>query len=574
MSAVERLNDTTSFDSDRTAAMSRASSNSSNAPTLVYPAWVPQKAPLQDRERMRRRSSVDLRSAKRAQEEQTERSSKKEKKAQGEKEKGGRGKEEEDKNVVNWREKDEENPRNWPEWKKWMVVLSILPADIAVSFGSTGYSPAQDKFAEDMGVSSVVAVLPLSLFVLGFALGPLILAWGGRWGVYVYGHALMTIWIIASAVAPNLGSFLVLRLIGACCGAMSISNIGGTIADLWPPNETAPATSLYVASAVAGPGLGYACMSIVAQFRPWRDVIWGIAGVAGGTLIILLLGQRETRHSILLEKRLKKLKKETGNEKLHLPKGMQRTGWADLMKNHLVRPIKFQFTEGIVIAAALINVQLFGVNYLFTGAYPLVFGENGSRVWNTLQVGMTWFGLVIGGAIGPLTHIPQERKFRRETKENGDILVPERRLDMACVAGVVYPASLFWFAWTTYPSVHWIVPVIASFFFGWSFFSLILMVNQYLTDSYGEFAASALAAASLARNLAGAGFPLFGTQMYERLGNQWATSLIAFLALLVTPIPFVWRRYGKKLRLKSPHARKHMEEIGEDTGEGGGNGEA
>ncbi|GAA5876093.1 hypothetical protein JCM8547_002634 [Rhodosporidiobolus lusitaniae] len=477
---------------------------------------------------------------------------------------------EEDENVVNWRENDPENPRNWPEWKKWMVIVSILIVDQSVSFGSTGYSAAQTKFSEDMRVSKLVAVLPLSAFLFGYGLDPLILAWGSRKPVYIIGSAIMTIWTTASAVAPNLDGFLALRFLGGFIGAMSCANIGGSISDLWAPTQTAPAMSAYVATAAGGPGLAYAPSSMIFQFRPWRHLMWAISGIQGGTLLILVVLQRETRHSILLERRLKKLKKETGNDKLHLPAGMEHKGWGDLLKNNLLRPLQFEVTEPICFAAALINVQLFGLNYLLTGAYPLVFGDNGGRTWNTLQVGMVWFSLVAGVWTGPITHTLQERKFRQLTREHGGILVPERRLGMACVAGIVYPVSLFWFAWTSYPSVHWFVPALATYFFGWSFFALIHMVNMYLTDSYGEFAASAIAASTLARNLAGAGFPLFGTQMYQNLGYQWASTLLAFLGLIVTTIPFFFLRYGKWLRRKSPFARKHMEEMGEDIEDGKG----
>jgi hypothetical protein len=52
--------------------------------------------------------------------------------------------------------------------------------------------------------------------------------------------------------------------------------------------------------------------------------------------------------------------------------------------------------------------------------------------------------------------------------------------------------------------------------------------------------------------------------MYNKLGNQGATSLLAGLAVLTIPIPFILRRYGIKLRRRSPWARIHVEGGGED----------
>ena len=63
--------------------------------------------------------------------------------------------------------------------------------------------------------------------------------------------------------------------------------------------------------------------------------------------------------------------------------------------------------------------------------------------------------------------------------------------------------------------------------------------------------ASAMAANGLLRYSMGAIFPLFTVQMYERLGVDWATSLLAFLSLLMMPIPWVFFKYGPKIRAKS-----------------------
>ena len=71
---------------------------------------------------------------------------------------------------------DPENPRHWPTWRKWSIVIAIMLIDLTVSFTASGFSPAEKKFAKDFGVSGVVGTLGLSLCVLGFALGPMTLA--------------------------------------------------------------------------------------------------------------------------------------------------------------------------------------------------------------------------------------------------------------------------------------------------------------------------------------------------------------------------------------------------------------
>ena len=64
------------------------------------------------------------------------------------------------------------------------------------------------------------------------------------------------------------------------------------------------------------------------------------------------------------------------------------------------------------------------------------------------------------------------------------------------------------------------------------------------------YAASVLAAGSMLRSLFGTAFPLFTTQMYANLGEQWASSIPAFLVLACVPIPFLFYKYGPKIRSK------------------------
>ena len=70
------------------------------------------------------------------------------------------------------------------------------------------------------------------------------------------------------------------------------------------------------------------------------------------------------------------------------------------------------------------------------------------------------------------------------------------------------------------------------------------------------YAASALAANTIVRSAVAAAFPLFTTKMYEVMGVQWASTLIGLVSLVLAPIPFLFFKYGAKIREKSrfvPH---------------------
>lgn len=488
------------------------------------------------------------------------------------------------KTVVHFLPGDPENPRNWSASRKWSIVAAITIVDLSVSWAASGFSPASMSFTKEFFVSSEVGTLGLSLYVLGLALGPMTLAplseYYGRTLLYVVPYGIFLLFLMATALVPTLGGFLVLRVLSGLFASVTIANFGGTIADLWPRHEVGPAMSVFLWAAVGGSPSGYFLMSCVAQYRGWRDVFWALLGINGGLWlimsIVLVAFKNETRHSVLLRQKARNLRKERNDSNVTVSEDMKRRSIGSLFKVTLSRPFRFLLTEAIIVFSALYNGYLYGISFLFNGAFNLVFGKMGYG-FNIIGVGLTFIGIFVGVSLGPVINILQECHYQKAIRasvahvedpnvdhEAAERLrnVPEARLQMGKIAAVLLPISLFWFAWTSPPQyhIHWIVPVLATTLFGYSFYTLILMTYMYVEDSYMHFSASALAGVGLVRNLAGAGFPLFGTQMFENEGYNWAGSILAFLAILLVPIPFILEKYGTRLRAKSPYARQHMEE--------------
>ena len=73
-------------------------------------------------------------------------------------------------------------------------------------------------------------------------------------------------------------------------------------------------------------------------------------------------------------------------------------------------------------------------------------------------------------------------------------------------------------------------------------------VQTYLVDAFTVHAASATAANTVLRSLVGALLPLAGPKMYDTLGLGWGNSLLAFIALAMCPMPWIFYRYGERIR--------------------------
>ena len=382
---------------------------------------------------------------------------------------------------------DRANPRNWPLWRKWSIVSVIMLVDLTVSWAASGFSPAIMKFEEDWGVSSEVATLGLSLFILGLALGPMTLAplseYFGRSPIYISSYGVFLLFLIGTATVQNLGGFLALRILSGLFSSVTIANFGGTIADLFEPQDTGLPMSVFLWAATFGSPSGYMFMSFVAQTRPWRDVFWALLGICGAIWVAMSLTLRETRHSIILLRRAAKERKERGTDAIEVPDSMKQRGPRELFEVALTRPFRFLFTEAIIVFGALYNGYLYGLSFLFNGAFSIVFGKEGHG-FNVIGVGLSFLGIMIGISMGPISNLWQERYYQRRIASLGGRNVPEARVQTAKVAAVTFPISLFWFAWTTYTSVHWIVPILASALWGWSFYTLILMTYMVTEDSY------------------------------------------------------------------------------------------
>lgn len=103
-------------------------------------------------------------------------------------------------------------------------------------------------------------------------------------------------------------------------------------------------------------------------------------------------------------------------------------------------------------------------------------------------------------------------------------------------------------------SVHWIVPTIAGTFLATSLMLIFVAYLSYLVDVYLMYAASAIAANTIARSACGAAAPLFTNQMFKAMGVGGGGSLIGGMAALLAVVPFYFYKYGKEIRIRSKFA--------------------
>ncbi len=100
-----------------------------------------------------------------------------------------------DPNLVNWDENDPENPQNWSQPRKIMLLITVSTCAFCVTCTSSIISNAYQGIQDEFHISKEVAILGVSLFVVGtghraMLLGPLSEFYGRR-PVYLVSYTLL-----------------------------------------------------------------------------------------------------------------------------------------------------------------------------------------------------------------------------------------------------------------------------------------------------------------------------------------------------------------------------------------------
>ncbi|KZZ90266.1 Major facilitator superfamily domain, general substrate transporter [Moelleriella libera RCEF 2490] len=459
--------------------------------------------------------------------------------------------------VIHWIPSDPRNPMGFSKFKKWFITITVAVATLAVTLVSSAYTGGAKQIIIEFGCSQEVAVLGVSLFVLGFAIGPLL--WAplselfGRQILFVLTYACLTAFNAGCVGAQNIWTLLILRFFAGSFGSSPLTNAGGTIADMFEADQRGLATAIFAAAPFLGPVLGPVAGGFLGMNAGWRWVMGLLAAFSGTLWILGSLLVPETYAPVLLRKRAAKLSKITG--KYYISKVDHDRGRVTLsqsFKTALSRPWILLFKEPIVLLLSVYMAIIYGTLYMLFGAFPIVYQQH--RGWNQGVSGLAFLGVMFG-MLGAIAYtIFANKAYIAAQKKHGGTAPPEARLPPTLVGSIALPIGLFWFAWTNSASIHWIVSILAGVPFGFGMVLVFLSVFNYLIDSYTIFAASVLAANSVLRSLFGAAFPLFTQDMYDGLGIHWASSIPAFLALACLPFPFFFYKYGAGIRAKCKFA--------------------
>jgi DHA1 family multidrug resistance protein-like MFS transporter len=459
-----------------------------------------------------------------------------------------------DPNLVLWDgDDDPEKPMNWPMWRKVCFSITASCFVIAVSMSSSIFGPATRVTAQIYGVSHEVMNLGITFHILGFACGPLI--FGplsevlGRTIPLWIGLVGMGLFQIPEAVAQNVQTILVCRFLQGLFGSAIFAVVSGMFVDIWTPIHRGVAL-----------GLSSTCINLGSTFAPiigayatnhlnWRWTAWltliyiSVVGFFG----ILII--RESFEPVLLARKAKRLRSQTGNTNLHAKFEETPIDFKILVQKYATKPLRMFVQEPILIFCTIYLTIVYGTLYLSYQAIPFSFRNRG---WSSSVAYLPFIAITLGiisacifFSIFTLTWYKKRWLVNKSAP-------PEDRLPPMILGAFILPPALFWLGWSQ--NTHWASAVIAAYFVGLGLLLIFISGIVYLVDTYLINSNSAMSIHIVVRSIVSSSFPLFAGPMFGGLGTQWACSLLGFVCLVMVPVPIVFYLKGKTIRSWSRYA--------------------
>lgn len=379
-----------------------------------------------------------------------------------------------DPNIVDWDgPNDPENPMNWPKFKKWMAIAIVSLITFLIPLGSSMFAPGVPALmAEFHSTNELLSGFVVSVYVLGFAVGPLVIAplseMYGRLPLYHTCNLLFILFNVACALSTSLDMLIAFRFLAGCVGSSPLTLGGGTIADLIPREERGTAMAVWVAGPCIGPVIGPLSGGFLSEAAGWRWSFWVVSIASGLVTVAGFIFMSETYAITILNRKVERLKKETGNMALRskLDIGLSAR---DLFFFSIIRPTKMLFMSPIVFLLSLYVAVAYAYLYILFTTFTLVYRDQygfGSGI-----AGLTYLGIGIGSVIGQCVYTYWGNRSVRSALAKGNF-TPEHRLPLMFPGAIAMPIGLFWYGWTVEKHTHWIIPIIGTSLVG---FGLMLI---------------------------------------------------------------------------------------------------
>lgn len=370
--------------------------------------------------------------------------------------------------TIEFEQDDPEHPRNWTLKSKYLQVLQIWVIAFLLPMASSIATPAANEMSADFDTSKQAILGGQAGFVCMLGIGPLFLApmseTFGRRKVFLINVAVFTVVQIPTALAPNIGSFIFLRIISGFCGSVGVGNGGGSISDMFGKHERAKVLGFYFIAPLLAPAIGPIVGSVVVAKSVWRNMFWLLAAAALVVTLCCYFFLSETEEKAILANRKQRLQRQRPKVKFIIDGQSDESVFTKILRNS-TKAVTILTMQPIVLAMSTYQALVFTSMYTLYAQYPSIWSSHPYN-FTKIEVGLAYLGPASGFIAMSILVVLSVDRVQSYLSKDKDHDEPEQRLPLANLGAVFLPVSLFWFGIAIEKDAHWSVPLVATMFFG------------------------------------------------------------------------------------------------------------
>lgn len=313
--------------------------------------------------------------------------------------------------LVDWyNEEDPENPQNWSTSKKVVVTTVLWLYTFTVYCASAIYTPSLEGVQVEYQVGHIVASLGLSLYVLGYGIGPLVFSplseiprVGRKWP-YVVTLFFFVLMAIPTALVKSLPGFLVLRFLTGVLGSPCLATGGATMQDMYSSLKLPYGYTAWVGATFCAPALGPVISGFAVAAQSWRWSMWEVLWMALSTFVVVLVAFPETSAATILFRRAERIRRREKDDRYFSQSELDaaQKSVREVAVHALLRPLEITILDPAVLFTNLYSSYSYGVYYSFFEAFPLVYTD--MYGFSLGLTGTAFLSIVIACLVGSLIY--------------------------------------------------------------------------------------------------------------------------------------------------------------------------
>lgn len=434
-------------------------------------------------------------------------------------------------------------PVNWSKWQKGFHMFMSCYAGMAVMWGMAIWGSAEKFLKPIYHLDWSVSGLGISLYIIAVMSGP------AFWVPFSDLHGRRPLLVISMLGAMSFAwwtstgayyyQLLLYRFITGLFGAGSVSIVGEVFKDLSDsPGAVDTAISVYTIMIFGAPTFApWVSDCIGFSFLGWRWM-FTLSGIMMSVAFVLFLCFfEETKESKILQSKARELRIRSGNRFIYAPDDHNVLDFSIILHNFIAGPVKFLVADPTLFVVSIYQGFLFSLNYLAQEGIPFTFERYG---WEKDLKAIASLSMALGMAVACAVQIfITNPMYRKSLLKTGAVDSAPLRLWVMLPGAILLPTSIFWWFWTGYYRVHWVSPLIATWFTGYGLVTAFAPALNFVYVSYTVRPEIALATSSVIRAMMMGVCPLFSKSMYFTLDVQWSGTLLGCLAVVLGSLPYI-----------------------------------